>query len=64
MVSRLAQARVELSRAADADPLNALAPTSMIQVCVGEGAVREEMERWYARAMRATRATWRRRSSS
>jgi hypothetical protein len=50
---RLATARQELTKAWELDPLDARAPTEMITVCLGDGSGREEMEKWFKRAMDA-----------
>jgi hypothetical protein len=50
---RLAVARGSLQKAWEIDPDDERAPTAMIQVAMGEGAPRREMEKWFDRAMKA-----------
>ncbi|QDU21280.1 hypothetical protein [Urbifossiella limnaea] len=50
---RMAEAEAALAEAHDLDPDRPEAATQMLWVCVGLGHPREEMERWFGRAMRA-----------
>jgi hypothetical protein len=50
---RLRLARAALTEAWELDNTNSLAAASMITVCMGEGADRQEMERWFKRALDA-----------
>jgi hypothetical protein len=50
---RLLVARKALEKAWELDPDDDRAPTAMITVAMGEGAPRREMEKWFARAMKA-----------
>jgi hypothetical protein len=50
---RLGKARAALTEACDADPKNSHAAAVMITCCMGESADRDEMEKWFKRAMAA-----------
>jgi hypothetical protein len=50
---RLKLARANLTEAWELDKTNSLAAQSMITVCMGEGADRQEVDRWFKRALDA-----------
>jgi hypothetical protein len=53
LARRMAEAEAALTEAHDLEPDRPEAATQMLWVCVGRGHPREEMERWFGRAMRA-----------
>jgi len=53
MGERLGEAEVALQKAYELDPKDPRAPTEMLTVVLGNSSPREEMEKWFKRAMEA-----------